>query len=133
MVFRWLFRRLFFFRILTLFNLWGVYLALIQWARKGLFRGLGAGLLMTSLTLLYGLAIFWFVEWVRIQSDGYVYVEVLCWLLWMPILWFAALDTELYIVCVRTPNQILLGNLLSTQRYEEKFAVRIEWIKEQMK
>lgn len=133
MVFRWLLRRLFFFRILTILKLWGVYLALIQWARKGLFRGLGAGLLLTTLTLLVGFAIYWFGEWFGIQAGGTIYVEVLCWLLWMPILWFAALDTELYIICARTSNQPLLGNLLSTQRYEEKFATRIAWIKEQVK
>ena len=133
MVFRWLFRKLLLFRILHTFKLWGVYLALILWARQGLFRGLGAGLLMSALTLLYSFATYWFVSWVHSEADGFIAIEVLSWVLWLPILWFAALDTELYIVCLRAPNQILLGNLLSTQRYEEKFAIRMEWIKEQMK
>ncbi|KZL19011.1 hypothetical protein PsAD2_02530 [Pseudovibrio axinellae] len=133
MIFRWLFRRLFFFRILTFFGLWGVYLALIQWARKGLYCGLGAGLLMSGLTLVYGLAIYWSVAWLRLHTEGYVVVEVFCWVLWVPILWFAAVDTELYIVCARAPNQPVLGNLLSTQRYEEKFKERLAWIKRQIK
>lgn len=130
MVFGWIFRRLFFYRLLTLFRMWGLYLSLLLWARKGLYWGLFAGVLMTVLTIIYAIGIYWVTNWVIVQSGGYVLAEVACWSLWVPLVWMAALDTQLYMVCLRTPNQKLLGNLLSTWAYEEKIRAHLEMVRE---
>ncbi len=129
MVFGWIFRRLFFYHILTLFRLWGVYLSLLVWARQGLFPGLFAGMVMTVLTLAYAIGIYWIISWVKVQSEGYILAEVACWSLWFPLIWMAALDTQLYVVSLRAPNQKGLGNLLSTWAYEEKFLAHLEMVR----
>ncbi|MFS8180694.1 hypothetical protein ACMG4P_03945 [Pseudovibrio denitrificans] len=130
MVFGWIFRRLLFYRLLTLCRMWGFYLFLLLWARKGLYLGLLAGVLMTALTFAYAVGIYWVTDWVYGQSEGYLLAEMSCWLLWFPLVWMAALDTQLYMVCLRTPNQKVLGNLFSTWAYEEKFLAHLDMVRE---
>lgn len=119
----------FFYRVLTLLRMWGVYLSLLVWARQGLYRGLCAGVVMTVVSLAYAMSIYWLTSWVKVQSEGYLLAEVACWALWFPLVWMAALDTQLYVVCLRAPNQKVLGNLLSTWAYEEKFLTHLEMVR----
>ncbi|SFK42803.1 hypothetical protein SAMN04488518_10572 [Pseudovibrio ascidiaceicola] len=134
MIWRWLVKKTFYYKLMSILKLWGIYGALLQFAHKGPLRAMLSVCCVFAAIIAYnfftGLIASLFINF---ETD-FALKNILFLIVVLPfVLWAGTLAFELYITGMRAPRKFLLWNLFYNEKNDQEVREYIQWVKEQHK